>query len=417
MRLTKSQFYWILYDWASSAVPTIHTTFIFSVYFTTILMPDGGTVYWAFMTGFTAFLLGLSAPFLGRLADRHGHNRLGLNLCTLLGAMAMLALWFIHPALPQAPMLALLLSSLIIFFTELAFIYYNSFLPLLAPRSSVGRLSGYGWGIGYMGAILALSLVLFLLIRPSPPLFGLDAEMYEPLRLSMVCAGLWMLLFALPFMVTAPASPAKNRSAKPHSPPPKFWQDMRHAFRLAMRIEGMARFLLARLAYADALITLFAFGGIYAARVLQFSQTDILFFAITLNLVAGLGACFSGALTDHFGPLRIIRFSIIAMFGFGVICLITSSHVLFWGASIALGFFIGPCQAASRTWIAKRAPPGQITSLFGLLAFSGKATSFIGPVGYGLLVLVTGYERAGMVIILILFALALWLLPRSSSIN
>jgi UMF1 family MFS transporter len=182
--------------------------------------------------------------------------------------------------------------------------------------------------------------------------------------------------------------------------------------KLVLSIPNMMRFLIARMAYNDGLITLFAFGGIYAAKVFGFTQQDILIFAIGLNITAGIGAIIGGPLTDRWGAIYIIHTSLICLFLLGLVCLMTHSLTIFWVASLCLGFFIGPCQAAGRVWVSHLAPPENRASLFGFLALSGKLTSFVGPVLYGWIILVTGLERAGMVVVLGLFAIGFFLLPK-----
>ena len=177
----------------------------------------------------------------------------------------------------------------------------------------------------------------------------------------------------------------------------------------------MMRFLLARMAFNDGLVTLFAFGGIYAAKIFEFSQQDILIFAIGLNITAGIGAIIAAPLNDRVGSLRLIRISLFFLILFGIICIIAISPILFWAAGLALGLFVGPCQSAARAYIAIKAPPEQRASLFGLFMLSGKATSFVGPLIYGWLVFGFGTERAGMVIVVILLGLGLLLLPRTEA--
>ena len=395
---------WMLYDWASSVLPTLHTTFVFAVYFTTVILPDSGTFYWAMMTGSVALITGLLAPILGHLADVKGHLRGGLILTSFAAAAAVMALWFIAPDADFA-VLALGLSGLAIFFSELGFMYYNALLPQLASPQVIGRISGYGWGLGYIGAILGLVIVLAIFILPTPPLFGLSSETAEPVRATMVFAGAWLILFSLPLFLSAPrtvATPNKQR----------FLVTLHQSWKLALSLPDMMRFLLARMAYNDGLVTLFAFGGIYAARVFGFTQQDILIFAIALNVTAGIGAIIGGPLTDKLGPLWIIRTSLAGLFILGLICLLTPNIYVFWAASLCLGFFIGPCQAAGRVWVAHLAPPEHHASLFGFLALSGKLTSFAGPLLYGWIIYITGLERAGMAVVLGLFMLGFFLLPR-----
>lgn len=394
----------MLYDWASSVLPTLHTTFVFAVYFTTAVLPENGTFYWAMMTGIAALATGLLAPILGHLADLKGQIKKGLITATLAAALAIMGLWFVAPD-PQFAALALGLSGLAIFFSELGFMFYNALLPRLADASITGRISGYGWGLGYIGAILALILVLAIFILPEPSLFGLSKAAAEPVRAAMIFAGLWLVIFSLPLFFTS-FEEGPKKQAQP------FMLSLIQSGKLVLSIPNMMRFLVARMAYNDGLITLFAFGGIYTAKVFGFTQQDILIFAIGLNITAGIGAIIGGPLTDRWGAIYIIRTSLICLFLLGLVCLMTHSLTIFWVASLCLGFFIGPCQAAGRVWVSHLAPPENRASLFGFLALSGKLTSFVGPVLYGWIILVTGLERAGMVVVLGLFAIGFFLLPK-----
>jgi UMF1 family MFS transporter len=315
-----------------------------------------------------------------------------------------MGLWFVAPD-PQFAALALGLSGLAIFFSELGFMFYNALLPRLADASITGRISGYGWGLGYIGAILALILVLAIFILPEPSLFGLSKAAAEPVRAAMIFAGLWLVIFSLPLFFTS-FEEGPKKQAQP------FMLSLIQSGKLVLSIPNMMRFLIARMAYNDGLITLFAFGGIYAAKVFGFTQQDILIFAIGLNITAGIGAIIGGPLTDRWGAIYIIHTSLICLFLLGLVCLMTHSLTIFWVASLCLGFFIGPCQAAGRVWVSHLAPPENRASLFGFLALSGKLTSFVGPVLYGWIILVTGLERAGMVVVLGLFAIGFFLLPK-----
>ena len=174
----------------------------------------------------------------------------------------------------------------------------------------------------------------------------------------------------------------------------------------------MMRFLLARMLFNDGLVTLFALGGIFAAKVFGFTQTEILLFAISLNISAGLGAIFGGWADDRLGSLRTIRLSLYGLILFGAMAILAPTKELFWIATLCLGIFVGPSQSASRSYVARRAPDENKASLFGLYMVSGKATSFVGPLIYGWLVLATGQERAGMAIVIALTIAGLLLLPK-----
>ena len=179
-----------------------------------------------------------------------------------------------------------------------------------------------------------------------------------------------------------------------------------------MSIPDMPRFLLARMLFADGLVTLFAFGGIFAATVFGFSQTMVLVFGIVLNITAGVGAALGGAADDRFGSIRVIRWCLVALVTLGIVAVLAPGEAVFWAAGAALGLFIGPLQSSARAYVARQAPPDQRASLFGLMMLSGKATSFVGPLLYGVLVATTGSDRAGMAIVILLLCAGWVMLPR-----
>lgn len=402
--VTRARLGWALYDWASSPVPTLHATFVFAVYFATVIMPEGGTAVWAQMTGFTALLVAICAPFAGRLADSAGLIKTFLIGTIFIGASATGMLWFAEPSL-QFAIYALALSAISIFFMEISFVFYNAMLGKMSTGSDIGRLSGIAWGTGYLGAVLALVLVLAIFILPEEAPFGLDKDSSEHIRATMLFAAAWAIIFSIPMMLFAPSPPATPQAGS-------YFQQLKRSIHTAVKLPDMARFLLARMAFNDGLVTLFALGGIYAAKVFQFEQSEILLFAIALNVSAGIGAICGGWADDKFGSLRTMRISLIALLIFGTMALLAPSKAVFWAAGICLGLFVGPVQSAARSYVARHTPEDSKASMFGLYMVSGKATSFVGPLCYGWLVLLTGAERSGMLVVLVLIGIGLFLLPR-----
>lgn len=403
----KATFGWALYDWASSPVPTLHATFVFAVYFTTTIAPENGTVLWAQMTSITALAVALASPFVGRYADSHGLIKQGLTGTLSIGALAVIFLWFAEPDTAFITY-ALLISALSIFMMEISFVFYNALLVHLVPEQKMGRISGIAWGTGYVGAVIALGLALAIFILPETAPFGLDKQAAEHVRATMIFAGAWALIFSIPLFLFVPKPPATPVEGR-------YFDQIKKAIIEASKIPNMVRFLIARMAFNDGLVTLFALGGIFAAKVYGFTQTEILIFAISLNISAGIGAILGGWADDKLGSLRTVRLSLYGLIIFGTIAILAPSKMIFWGATLLLGIFVGPSQAASRSYVARLAPEASKASLFGLYMLSGKATSFVGPMIYGWLVLATGLERAGMAIVIILTLLGLWLLPKDNS--
>ena len=402
----KATFGWALYDWASSPVPTLHATFVFAVYFTTTIAPENGTVLWAQMTAITSLAVAFASPFVGRFADSHGLIKQGLTSALLIGAIAVIGLWFAEPDTSFISF-ALLISALSIFMMEISFVFYNALLVHLVPEAKMGRISGIAWGTGYVGAVVALGLALAIFILPEQAPFGLDKQSAEHVRATMIFAGGWAILFSIPLFLFVPKPPATPVQGR-------YFDQIKKAVIDASKIPNMLRFLIARMAFNDGLVTLFALGGIFAAKVYGFTQTEILIFAISLNVSAGIGAIFGGWADDKLGSLRTVRWSLYGLILFGSIAILAPSKMIFWGATLLLGIFVGPSQSASRSYVARLAPEESKASLFGLYMLSGKATSFIGPMIYGWLVLATGIERAGMAIVIVLTILGLWLLPKET---
>ncbi|MEK9598818.1 MAG: MFS transporter [Alphaproteobacteria bacterium] len=402
----KSQIGWALYDWASSPLPTLHATFIFAVYFTTVIMPDGGSVVWAYMTGITAFTIALIAPLLGSYADSTGKFKELIVLFIALASIATGLLWFAQPN-EAFISYAIILSATSIFFLESSFIFYNAILGKMIQRDHIGSLSGLAWGGGYIGSVIALIVVLVVFIMPEKSFFALDKSQSEHIRATMLFAASWAIIFSLPMMFYLPSFSQKNNKNKKNSS----ILSLKTSIIEARKIPNLLRFLLARMAYNDGLITLFAFGGIYAAKVFSFSQFEIILFAIGLNISAGMGAIIGGFLDDNIGPIKTIKLALIGLFLCGLVAIITPYKMIFWLVGVGLGLFVGPVQSASRTYLSLTASDKHKGGLFGLYMVSGKLTSFIGPFLYGWLVMMSGNERYGMAVVLLLIALGFVLLP------
>ena len=168
--------------------------------------------------------------------------------------------------------------------------------------------------------------------------------------------------------------------------------------------------MIARLVYNDALVTIFAFGGIYAAGTFGFTLERVLLFGIVINVAAGAGAIAMGFLDDRIGGKRTIVISLLGLIVATVIAILASNETWFWVAGILIGIFSGPNQAASRSLMGRFVPHELENEFFGFFAFSGKLTAFIGPLLLGVLTQISGSQRAGVSVVVALFAIGLGLL-------
>jgi UMF1 family MFS transporter len=391
---------WCLFDWANSAFPTVISTFVFAAYFAQAVAPDPvtGQAWWGHALSIAGLAVAATSPLLGAVADRAGARKPWLALFSLLCMAATGLLWLVRPE-PSAALLGLVLVTLASIAFELTMVFYNAMLPDLVPPRLIGRLSGWGWGLGYLGGLACLALCLVAFVQADPPPFGLDKSRAEHVRAVGPLVALWFLLFSLPLFLLVPDRRAGELGvvAAMRQGARQLGATLRH-----LRTQGaIARFLLASLLYLNGLQTLFAFGGIYAAGEFGMDTAEIIQFGIALNVTAGAGAFLFGFVDDWIGARPTIFIALVGVILPGAGILLIHDTGWFWALSLVLGTFLGPAQAAGRSMMARLAPEGLEAEMFGLYALAGKATNFLGPLVLSLATLATGSQRWGMATILL----------------
>ncbi len=392
---------WCFYDWANSAFPAIITTFVFATYVTQGVAPDpiSGAAAWAGATTIAGLVISLLSPVLGAVADASGRQKTWLATSAAVMAAATASLWFVLPH-PDSLGLALIGFTVATIAFEISVVFYNALLPGVAPASHIGRVSGWGWGLGYAGGIACLGLMLLAFVLPATPLLGLDRASAEHVRIAGPLTAIWLLLFAVPLFLFVREPPADRTTSLPDAIR-RGLGNLILTLRLLLRDHRMlAWFLFANMIWSNGLTTLFAFGAIYAAGSFGMTTEEVLIFGIALNVTAGLGAFGFAWIDDRFGSKRTIAVGLIALTALSAGLLVVTSKPLFWGLALALGPFLGPVQAAGRTMCARLAPPEHRAQVFGLFALSGRATAFLGPMMLGIVVSITQSQRLGMATIL-----------------
>ena len=404
----RALFSWCLFDWANSAFPTVITTFVFATYFTTTVAEStiAGTAAWGHAQSLAALIIALLGPALGAIADRGGRRKPWLLAFTVLCVAACVGLWFTQPERGDV-IWALTFVVLGTVGFEIGMVFYNALLPEIAAPERLGRLSGWGWGMGYAGGLACLSVALVGFIQTDAPWFGLAAGTAEPVQATTLLVAAWVSLFALPLFLWTPDKPRGERTM----------EALRNGLVTLVntlcnirRYAQTARFLLARMIYIDGLNTLFAFGGIYAAGTFGMALEEVILFGIAINVTAGIGAACFAWLDDNIGPKRTILIALGGLIWFGGALLLASGKVWFWALALPLGLFVGPAQAASRSFMARLAPPHMRAEMFGLFAFSGKVTAFLGPLFLAWATLAFDSQRAGMATIIVFLAVGFVLL-------
>ena len=391
-----------LYDLANSAYTMIVVTFITSAYFANQIVgdPQLGAAYWQWTAGLCGILIALTGPLLGNIADKKPKGKINLlQIFTILCILTTCLFWF------AKPMSNYILFTLIIFLLsnycyEAATIFYNSLLKNCSNENNIGKTSGLGFALGYIGSIPILLFTLYVFVLPDTIPFGLDKSKFENIRFIPIIAAVWFLIFSYP-MINYFKRHVQFKENVDQTPIFKklvelVWKN---------KFTRTGKFLLARMIYSDALIVLIAGGGVYASGVFGFTPGELLKLAIYANLVAFVGVLLGGYLNDKLSSKIII-----------LICIAVLTATVFYGAVVAqtktqffynvmvISFFIGSIQSASRVMMTGLLETADQGKGFGLFSFSGRATAFAGP----LLVGTTTYyfsQRIGFLSIGIFFVL------------
>lgn len=426
---------WALWDWGSAAFNAVVTTFVFSTYLASSLFVDPAVVAAAngndddpalvraladnaSLVGVALMIAGivvaLVAPVLGQRSDGTGRRKLWLGINTGLIVLSMAAMVFVEGT-PEFLVLGATLIAVGNVFFEFASVNYYAMLTQVSTRENIGRVSGFGWGMGYVGGIVLLLLLLVLFIQSfgAPDAGGLLAVPKEGglnIRLAVLASAVWFGVFAVPVLLRVPEIPPQQRRVRVgfFRSYVVLWGTLRSLWRDSRQV---LLFLVASAVFRDGLAGVFTFGAIIAAQVFGFSSTEVLYFAVAANVVAGISTFFSGRLDDRFGPKRVIVVSLIGLIALGsVILFIGTSVPAFWVAGLGLGLFVGPVQSASRSFLARVAPEGREGEIFGLYATTGRAVSFLAPGLFALFVGITGDTRLGIVGIVLILAVGLVLM-------
>lgn len=401
---------WCFYDWASASYSIIVMTFIFATYFTASVAENKiiGTFQWANATSLAGIIIALTSPLFGAIADHAGHHKRWLAFFTVMCIFSSAMLWFAYPKVTSVHVTL----TCLVFGTvglEVALVFYNSFLPQLAPQNYLGRISGWGWGSGYIGGIIALTFALLVFVKWN--VFSLDTNTAEQVRICGPFVALWYGVFALPlfFLVTEPPSgslplPQAIRAG---------WRELLSTLKKLPQEKNIFLYLVSHMIYTDGLNTLFVFGGIYAAGTYGLSLPEVLLLGITMNITAGIGAIALSWMDDYFGSRLTVIVSLVFLVVLGVPLLFMHDKLAFWIVALCLCVFVGPVQSASRSLMVRLiADKTTATEMFGLYSLSGRITSFIGPWLLGWLTLAFDSQRVGMATVLVFFAIgALLLVP------
>ncbi len=396
---------WALWDWATQPFNSVIITFVFTALYLTsdsfidpelVPLGEGNDDYDAAIAYLTSslgwgialagVLVALVAPVLGQRADATGRRKAWLGVSTALLVASMLGLYFVQ-ATPPYFWLGVGLIAVGTVVSEVAGVNYNAMIVQVSTPKTVGRVSGLGWGLGYLGGIVALVIVVVL---DGFDWFGMDTSNGITFRLIAVGCAVWTLLFGWAVFVFVPEAPRADRpTVGLFQGYVVLWNDLKDLWNQA---RSTLWFLLASAVYRDGLAGVFTFGAIIAAKSFGFSNQQVIIFGIAANLIAGASTVIAGRFDDKVGPRTVIIASLTVIVASGVLVVALQSvgAVIFWVFGLALSASVGPAQAASRSLLARVSPVGREAEIFGLYATTGRAASFLAPGMWALAISLTG---------------------------
>ncbi len=424
---------WMMFDWASQPFFTLCLTFIFGPYLTGVLADAwvGGLgkdaadaqaqQVWSWTQTGIGVAIALTAPILGAFADRSGRRMRWIWVFSALYVVGAWGLWFMMPD-GSGLFVALAAFALAMIGAEYTTVFTNAMLPDLASRANIGRISGWAYALGYAGGVVALFAMLGLFadgpegttLLGASPAFGLDGAAREGTRFVGPFTALWYVVFMVPFFlwVRDPAGSAVRTTLR------QAWADVVAMLRTLPGRPSLSAWLAGSMLYRDALVALYAFGGVYARLVLGWETTEIGIFGILSAVTAAVASWFGGTLDGRHGPKPVIAACVWILAGVVVaLCAMSremvfgipvgpdslAPDILFYALGCVIGGAGGVLQASSRTMMVRHTDPARPTEAFGLYALSGKATAFLAPLSIGIATWATGSARLGIFPVALLF--------------
>ncbi|HEY9871455.1 MAG TPA: MFS transporter [Candidatus Obscuribacterales bacterium] len=402
-------FSWAMFDFANSGYTTVVMTAVFNAYFVDVVSGSGGanglgTLLWTVAVGISYGLVVLTAPILGAVADYSAAKKRLLLFCTATCVVFTAMLSLIGPGAVTAGMFVIIVAN---FMYSTGENLIASFLPELGPQDQLGRISAFGWSIGYLGGLLVLGACLAYVSWAQA--HGQTSTQFVPVTMLMVAAVfgaaatptfLWLSERAVPRALPAGQSYLTIGFSR-----------LRKTLSEATRFQDLLRFLITLLVYSCGTSTVVVLAAVYAEQVMGFKTSDTITMMILVNLTAAAGAFVFGHVQDRLGSVRTLSLSLVVWLAATLLAAVTHDRTGFWIAANLMGIAMGSSQSAGRALVGQFSPPERSAEFFGLWGLSVKLASVIGPLTYGWVSYLTGGDhRQALLVTAAFFAVSLVLL-------
>jgi len=393
MKMNKKIFGWVMYDFANSSFTTIIVTVIYSVYFKDVVVNSGelGTALWGRTISISMLMVALLAPIFGAVADYSRAKKRFLFYTTYLTIIFTALLYFVKAGDIQRGMIFFIIAN---FGFNSALVFYNALLPEIAQRKDLGKVSGWGWGVGYLGGLSSLLLVLPLVHN-------------KMIRLTFPAVALFFLIFSL---FTFFLLKEVKRSSKRTNYFRTALNRIKTSAKNIKQFRELLKFFISYLIYNDGIVIVISFASIYGATRFGMTTKQLINYFIIAQLTSVAGAFVFGYILDKIGAKKTISITIIIW-----ICVILGAFFSetisqYYLVGMLAGIAIGSSQSSSRTMLALLTPDAKMAEFFGFYSFTGKMASIAGPLIYGEIARATGSQRWAIISVLIFFIAGLVIL-------
>jgi len=392
-------FGWAMFDFANSSYTTVIVTVAFSVYFTRLVAPSGRADFlWSLGVTVSNGLVVLLAPLVGAVADDSGRKKTFLFASYLVCVVGTASLWLVRPGMALTGLALFVVSNVAFSFGEN---FAGAFLPEISTADNIGRISGFGWGLGYFGGLACLAAV-FPFIRGDFVLANLDN-----LRLAWPVTAVFFLVAAIPTFVLlkerAPRGP--RRGLLEHAQ--VGYARLRETLQSLGHFRQLARFLAVFFVFTGGLAAVIYFSAIYASQTLGFEAIELMVLFMVIQVSSALGALAFGWLQDRFGASPTLRFTLVLWIAVCVAAFFTRDKTVFFAVALAAGLGIGSLQSASRAMVGLFSPLEKTGEFFGFWGLAGKAAFAVGPLVFGALSSLTGSQRVAILSTAVFFVVGL----------
>ena len=386
-----------MYDFANSGYTTVVLTAVFNAYFVAVVAAganDGargaGTLYWTIAIAITNAVVLFSAPVIGAIADHRADKKRFLAVTTAGCVLFTALLATVGPGDIWLGM-ALVILATIMFHTGENLI--AAFLPEIAPQEDMGRISGYGWALGYLGGLIVLGMCLLYVSWAQAQ--GQGPTHYVPV--TMLITAAMFALAAMPTFLWLPERSAASPLAPGHGYIAVGFERLWHTLKHAHHYQDLFWFLLSLTVYYCGIYTVIVLAAVYAREVMGFDTAGTLKLILVINVTAAIGALGFGYLQDVLGSKRTLALTLVLWIVALILAYLSRSHVGFWIAGNLVGLALGSSQSAGRALVGQFSPPQRAAEFFGLWGLAGKLAAIVGPLSYGFITYLThGQQRTAI---------------------